>query len=213
MQALAETTAQPAQKAGLMWNRTGLPAVFPLQVKTSEGLDYVVTLMDAETGAEALAAYIDGGAFFRVLVPPGRYTIHFAAGQAWQGEELAFGPGEETQRFVLAEPLTFAVRDFSTKAGHLIDLREMGQTEEAQITVAERFICQRSRLVTVPRRQAAFDASGPIPEVLPDGREPLIAPDRYPGFPDPGETVRPVVPTDHAPYFSRPEFDIEARLC
>ena len=31
----ADTVATPP--AGLMWNRTGLPAVFPLQVKTRRG--------------------------------------------------------------------------------------------------------------------------------------------------------------------------------
>jgi hypothetical protein len=28
------------QTSGLMWNRTGLPAAFPLQIKTPDGQDY-----------------------------------------------------------------------------------------------------------------------------------------------------------------------------
>src|SRR6056297_186762 len=72
--------------AGLMWNRTGLPAVFPLQVKTPPGQDYVLTLIDADTGADALAAYIEGGAFFKVLVPPGTFRLKFAAGDVWHGQ-------------------------------------------------------------------------------------------------------------------------------
>ena len=69
----ADTVATPP--AGLMWNRTGLPAVFPLQVKTPPGQDHVLTLIDADTGTDALAAYIKGGAFFKVLVPPGTYRF------------------------------------------------------------------------------------------------------------------------------------------
>ncbi len=213
VQGLADAPPSPTQKAGLMWNRTGLPAVFPLQVKTSSGLDYRVTLIDAATGAEALAAYIEGGAFFKVLVPPGRFEIHFAAGRTWQGEGLAFGPGDETQRFVLPEPLTFAVRDFSTKAGHLIDLTDVDLDGDKEITVAERLICQRLRLVNFPRRQAPFDASDPLQEVLPDQRDDLISPDRYRAVDDSDDARGPVVPTNHAPYFSRPEFDVRKRLC
>jgi len=50
-------------RPGLMWNRTGLPAVFPLQVKTRPGQNYVLLLSDEQTDADALAAYITGGAF------------------------------------------------------------------------------------------------------------------------------------------------------
>ncbi len=114
--------AQTPPAAGLLWNRTGLPAVFPLQIRTNPGFDYLVTLRDADTDVAALAAYIEGGKFFQVLVPPGRFALEFAAGAQWQNEATLFGSGDATHRFNLAEPLTFAVRGVAIKAGHLVDL-------------------------------------------------------------------------------------------
>ena len=133
-----------APPAGLMWNRTGLPAVFPLQVKTAPGRDYRVTLIDAGTGDPALAAYIKGGAFFKVLVPPGTYRLRFAAGQVWQGEEALFGRGDKTERFELSETLTFETRGMGVKAGHVVDLTARGPGRMAGI--ADQLICQSLRL-------------------------------------------------------------------
>ena len=118
--AWADEAAAP--RAGLMWNKTGLPAVFPLQVQTDPGQNYYLKLEDTETGAPALAAFIEGGAHFRVLVPPGTFDLSFATGEAWQGEEALFGP--ETQRIVVSDPLTFAVKGLRTKSGYWLDLRE-----------------------------------------------------------------------------------------
>ena len=133
------------QAAGLMWNRTGLPAVFPLQVKTPAGQDYFLTLIDDETGEDALAAYIEGGAFFKVLVPPGVFRLSFAAGDIWQGEEELFGPGTDTHAFELKKPLTFRVRGLGTKAGHLVSLLEIEAGEDVQAAVKDQFICQSLR--------------------------------------------------------------------
>ncbi len=72
------------------------------------------------TGENVLAAYIRGGEFFRVLVPPGRYELLFASGSDWRGEAALFGPA--TQRFELDAPLDFQAK-MSRKDGHLIDLR------------------------------------------------------------------------------------------
>ncbi|MCV3272074.1 hypothetical protein [Roseobacter sinensis] len=134
-----------AQPAGLMWNRTGLPAVFPLQVKSRAGRDYVLTLIDNETGAEALAAYIEGGAFFNVLVPPGVYRVRFAAGRVWQDERELFGPGALTEHFELEAPLTFEIRNPGIKAGHIIDLSTAAPGQMAQAQTSERLLCQTVR--------------------------------------------------------------------
>lgn len=133
--------AEPPQ-AGLMWNRTGLPAVFPLQVKTPEGADYYLSLSDAETGEAALAAYIAGGDFFKVLVPPGRYVLRFVSGERWQGEERLFGPGGQTQRFELPHPLEFAIRGAGVKAGHLVTLSRDLPGGGLQAAVKNQYICQ-----------------------------------------------------------------------
>lgn len=129
-------------RAGLMWNRTGLPAVFPLQVKTPEGADYYLTLSDAQTGEAALAAYIEGGEFFKVLVPPGRYVLRFASGEVWQGEDRLFGPGARTQRFELPHPLEFAIRGAGIKGGHVVTLSRDQPGGGVRAAVKAQYICQ-----------------------------------------------------------------------
>lgn len=141
-----DATARPSQQAGLMWNRSGLPAVFPLQVKTSPGQDYFLTLIDQETDDAALAAYIEGGAFFKILVPPGVFRLKFAAGDVWQGEDDLFGPGADTDHFELRTPLTFETRGLGIKAGHVVSLLERRPGEIAQITLKDQLICQSIRV-------------------------------------------------------------------
>lgn len=129
---------------GFMWNKTGLPLVFPLQVKSLAGQDYFMILKNVEDETPALAAYVRGGVFFRVLVPPGIFKIDFAAGEVWQNEEALFGP-DATLFFTLPDPLTFAVLDESTKGGHIIDLRNMSPDSTQQIIVTSAKICQNKR--------------------------------------------------------------------
>lgn len=130
---------------GLLWNRTGLPAVFPLQVKSQAGRDYVVTLIDSETDTAALAAYIQGGDFFRVLVPPGTYRVRFATGLVWQGEQALFGSGALTEHFELKAPLTFEIRNPGIKGGHIIDLSTAAPGQMAQAETSELLMCQTVR--------------------------------------------------------------------
>lgn len=143
-------TAQEAERVrpGLMWNKTGLPAVFPLQVKTAPGRDYYLTLTDTTTGAPSLAAYIEGGKFFKVLVPPGTFAVRFAAGNDWQGEEALFGA--ETERFEVSQPLSFTVTGFNTKSGHILDLTKTTGRDASNAVVSPQSICQTYRLVSWP---------------------------------------------------------------
>ena len=129
-------------RPGLMWNKRGLPAVFPLQVRTAVGQNYFLNLSDAETDEPALAAFIEGGSFFRVLVPPGRFTVRFAYGRRWQGEDRLFGP--ESGLVALDDPLEFFVTGFNRKSGHVIDLTSLVPHLEARIDRLE--ICQGVRL-------------------------------------------------------------------
>lgn len=140
-----EGVNRPPQAAGLMWNRSGLPAVFPLQVKTPEGQDYFLTLIDEDTGEDALAAFIEGGTFFKVLVPPGVFRLRFATGEVWQGEEELFGSGEKTHTFELETPLTFKVLSLGTKAGHLVDITSVDPGKPLQASVKDQLICQTRR--------------------------------------------------------------------
>jgi len=145
---------QNAPRTGLLWLRSDLPAVFPLQVKTVPGRDYHLTLIHAETGDETLAAYINGGDFFRVLVPPGRYTLRFAYGAGWQGEDALFGAS--TQIYEMKQPLRFATRGIGTKTGHLVDLRRLIESREAGLT-RPLSICQSLRLDLQDITETPFD--------------------------------------------------------
>jgi hypothetical protein len=143
---LPEPNAAP--RAGLIRNQSGLPATFPLQVKTAPGRDYALTLIDADTGDTALTAYTAGGAFFKVLVPPGTYRLRFTHGDSWQGADSLFGDGPDTGTFELQDPLLFRIIEPGIKAGHLVDLTDLAD----EATTKPQYICQalRTELFPVP---------------------------------------------------------------
>jgi len=132
--AFAETSADRPQ--GLMWHRSGLAATIPLQIKTTAGTDHVLYLSDVETGERVLAAYIRGGEFFRVVVPPGRYRLQFDAGRDWQGEAALFGP--ETAQFEILEPFVFA-SGVARREGHIVDLRDPERVTSRGVAVCQRW--------------------------------------------------------------------------
>lgn len=202
-----------APATGLMWNRTGLPAVFPLQVKTPGGQDYFLTLYDSKTGEAALAAYIKGGSFFKVLVPPGTYDLRFASGTTWISEDALFGDADRTQLFGVKEPLKFAIRDFSTKAGHLVNVVVSDSQKIESVTIADQYLCQTQRIVEFPRLQPSFDDVESYRLRIPDDGKLMRMPPRYSQerLLDGGD--RPVFSTRYAPYFSLPEYEVRANPC
>ncbi|MFY0617568.1 hypothetical protein [Shimia sp.] len=153
---------------GLLWNRTGAPATLPLQIKTDAGADYVLFLAAAESDAAVFAAYIRGGAFFRVLVPPGQYRLQFATGSLWFGEDELFGP--QTLFFTLEPPLQFRA-SATRKEGHLIDLRD-----DAAFQVRSLADCQRLELDPNSLRGGA----GWVEPLRLGTGEPLPPPERFP---------------------------------
>lgn len=202
---IADAPSAPTQ-SGLIWNRTGLPAVFPLQVKTSAGQDHLLTLIDEETGVEALAAYIVGGSFFKVLVPPGTFTLQFSFGDTWQGEERLFGSGDESGSFELQPPLTFKLRGGGTKAGHLVDLTEMQDHQPTKATVKAQSICQVSRTEISPPMEARYPRASRIrTDDGTLGQRSYLAEERPPGV---GRHAR----REHrrVPYY---RFEVRSRYC
>lgn len=113
--------ADDRPRAGLMWNRSGLPATLPLVVKTMPGQDHVVFLSPTDGGDPVMAGYIHGGTFFRLLVPPGTWRVRFAHGRDWQGEDTLFGP--QTEWTEVERPMTFGA-GIARKHGHIIRLIE-----------------------------------------------------------------------------------------
>lgn len=179
--------AVPRPEAGLLWLRSDLPAVFPLQIKTGPGRDHVVTLIDTANGREALAAYVRGGQFFRVLVPPGRFRLRLASGEVWYGPAALFGGEGRTQHRDLPQELTFAVRGLRVKAGHLIDLTGWTEAETGEIGLRPQRICQVLRLLP----EAGWQAGAPWWDESRDGlRRPLTLEERFRARPWPEEVPR-----------------------
>lgn len=135
---------------GLLWSATPLPRTFPLQVKSTPGTDYLLTLRDAETGAGVLAAYVRGGSFFRVLVPPGRFRVDLAAGRPddWRDEVARFGPGTEDLR--LDAVLEFRVIGTARRAGHILDLRGPARLVAVPFDLCERLALDPDSLEPAP---------------------------------------------------------------
>lgn len=137
---LAGALPGAAADRGLLWNRTGLPLVFPLIVKSDPPFHWRVTLTDAATGTPAMAAHFEGGKFFRVLVPPGTFRLTFEGGGDWTGEDFASPPA---RRYTLPEEMTFRVRGIGTKEGWVVDIRGKGELAARPLPAPDGFdICQ-----------------------------------------------------------------------
>ncbi len=159
LSSIAEAAERPE---GLMWNRSGLAATLPLQVKTKSGSDFLLLLREVGSEEAVLAAYIRGGEFFRVLTPPGSYDLLFVSGTEWHGEVAQFGP--DSRRFVLYPPLTFGATA-SRKNGYLVDLRDAGN-----ITIRDLAICQRLE----------FDLNRYLGHSHRRAEDPVLRPEPYP---------------------------------
>lgn len=178
---------------GLIWNHSGLPATLPLQVRSPEGADHVIFLTRDGASTPEVAGFFHGGAFFRLLVPPGDWRIRIASGRAWQGEAALFGP--ETAWRDLPQPLHFGAGK-SRLNGHALTL-----TDDA-ITVAPQTICRLPSW-----HSGLFDEDEPI--------------GRQPPEPQPLHPPRRPTATDPAPArihpdplrYPDPEFRLRSVFC
>lgn len=150
----ANTEPEPPTKPGLIWNRSGLPAVFPLQVKTTQDQTYLLTLIDQPSGKAVLAAHVIGGQFFKILVPPGTFVLRFASPDIENADGRPTSVFSETDVFELSEPLVFRTLGLSTKAGHVVDLRDNPGEEVTLVRVKPQYICQS--VSTVPFRVSPY---------------------------------------------------------
>lgn len=203
---LVQVAQADAPKPGLLWHKTGLPAVFPLQVKTTAGQDYFLTLIEAQSGQDALGAYIEGGRFFKVLVPPGTYRLRF--------DTRGGAPTEASPHaFDLPEPLEFKIVDAGTKGGHTVDLTERDASGNVMAVVTARYRCNRSYTAQFPQPQPPFnDTDGYGTRLLPPGEvvhhpNARFDPELLTGREDPAR------PTDFAPYLSPAQTGTKLRPC
>ena len=166
--AVAQASAQGlARPQGLLWSDTALPRTLPLQIKTAEGRDYYFVLRDVASGRDVIGAYAQGGAFFRLLVPPGQFELQIASGHGkdWQGRAGLFGA--QTQRFALDPPLEFGVTGYARKNGHLVDLRDLGAIAQTSLGICQRLALDPESVSVTP--------DAPMPGVSP--RDPLEIPE------------------------------------
>ncbi|WP_375260517.1 hypothetical protein [Palleronia sp.] len=169
--------AWAAPDHGLIENRTGLPLTLPLQVRTEPGRDVYLVMRDAATTEIAVIAYIEGGRFFQLLMPPGTYTMHTAIGREWRDAEELFG--KDTEFHTLPEALTFRA-GMTRKRGHLVDLTARDRLAEAP--VRDIALCQYYGAAPAPERPAPpRDQTRSIAPEVPDGfprppgpRDPLL---------------------------------------
>jgi hypothetical protein len=71
---------------------TGAPAVAPLSIVTRGADHYYVKVVDVQTNALVLTAFIRASETVELRVPLGLYWVKFACGREWYGERYLFGP-------------------------------------------------------------------------------------------------------------------------
>ena len=160
--AVGAGTAEPGRDVtvGLFWNKTGLPAVFPLLIDSAEGQDYEVLLSDAHSGADAMAAGLQGGSPLRLLVPPGEYQVSF-----WMPGNLRKARARSgTPELALDVLLRFALSGANVKSGHRIDISPARDGDGWIIT---RALSHRDRRLDVPRVKSA------VPDVTKQVTDPV----------------------------------------
>lgn len=88
---------------GTYRNDTGREAVAPFKITTSNGSNYYLKLVDANTGVTAVQIFVRGGYPLEVDVPLGSYRLKYAVGAIWYGTPDYFGPdtvfSEASSRF------------------------------------------------------------------------------------------------------------------
>lgn len=94
-------------------------AIAPFRIETSGSAYYFVKLVDLYTDEDVLTVFVHGGRSVEIEVPLGTYTVKYAAGQSWYGDECYFG--EETS-YAQADSTFDFRRNGSTVTGYTITL-------------------------------------------------------------------------------------------
>lgn len=65
--------------------------VAPLEIQTSQGANYLVKLVSAQSQQAIMTIFVRGGNTITTKVPLGTYEIRYASGETWYGYEYLFG--------------------------------------------------------------------------------------------------------------------------
>lgn len=78
--------------SGVVRRHSNAESIAPLEIRTSEGGNYLVKVESASTGLAVMDVFVRGGDRVEVDVPLGDYVIKYASGGQWYGYEHLFGP-------------------------------------------------------------------------------------------------------------------------
>lgn len=76
---------------GVSWQDNVGEKLAPLSFKTNPGTNYLVKMVNLQTGLETGYFYIQGGMPFKTDVPLGKYEIRYASGKNWCNSTVYFG--------------------------------------------------------------------------------------------------------------------------
>jgi curved DNA-binding protein CbpA len=82
-------------------------AIAPFEIETNSYVNYYVKIVDYFTNELVQTIFIRSGKTIKVKVPLGTYTVKYATGSIWYGEDLLFGP--YTMYYKADAKLTFEV--------------------------------------------------------------------------------------------------------
>lgn len=108
----------------------------PLSIVTQGQGAYFVKLVNIDTGAAVMKAYIIAGQDFKADVPLGRMELRYATGTTWYGEDLLFGPQTSYSK---AESVLNFREELEGYAGYRIELVQQlnGNLETTNISRSE----------------------------------------------------------------------------
>ena len=82
----------PLPPHGLYRRYPELPLLSRLTLKTETGENYFVKLVDVTSQMSKMDFFAHGGAILSANVPVGTFTVKYADGLVWCGEDELFGP-------------------------------------------------------------------------------------------------------------------------
>jgi hypothetical protein len=93
--------SMPSPAHGVYRRYTASPLLAQLTIRTGVGENYFAKLVDAFDGTPKMEFFIHGGSVLVASVPVGTFTVKYADGLVWCGEQELFGPDtlvQETQK-------------------------------------------------------------------------------------------------------------------
>jgi hypothetical protein len=94
-----------------------------LTIRTQAGENYFVKLVDVNDGAPRMEFFVRGGRTLTADVPLGLFTVKYADGLVWCGEEEMFGPDTLVQvtnkTFVFASGDEWTIELIRQRGGNL----------------------------------------------------------------------------------------------